>query len=213
MKKKIALIATSAIVAAALVVGGTLAYFTDKGTASNVVTMGNVRISLEEPGFGEWTDNTFTLTNVMPKDVIDKDPTITNTGDHDAYIRCKITVKDLPQYTGENSTTSEQDLLAGLNIDKDWVLNPTDHYYYYQKVLKNQSDADHSVQFFTKFTVPEKWDNSFADKTFTIGIVAEAIQADNFTPHSTNNGTKDVIDGWKYLDSGEVAVQSATPLS
>ncbi len=48
MKKKIALIATSAIVAAALVVGGTFAYFTDKGTASNVVTMGNsIRITRE----------------------------------------------------------------------------------------------------------------------------------------------------------------------
>ena len=59
---------------------------------------------------------------------------------------------------------------------------------------------------FTAVTIPEKWDNTVADKEFTINITAEAIQADNFTPNKT--GT--VIDGWKYSNSSNIEAQSAS---
>lgn len=49
MKKKTILVATIAVMlVAALVVGGTLAYFTDKDNATNTFTVGNVKIDLLE---------------------------------------------------------------------------------------------------------------------------------------------------------------------
>ena len=49
MKKKITLVATSVLLVAALVIGGTLAYFTDTEEATNTFTVGNVDITLTEP--------------------------------------------------------------------------------------------------------------------------------------------------------------------
>ena len=49
MKKKTILVAAIAVMlVAALVVGGTLAYFTDKDNATNTFTVGNVKIDLLE---------------------------------------------------------------------------------------------------------------------------------------------------------------------
>lgn len=49
MKKKTILVAAIAVMlVAALVVGGTLAYFTDKGNATNTFTVGDVKINLLE---------------------------------------------------------------------------------------------------------------------------------------------------------------------
>ena len=49
MKKKITLVATSVLLVAAMVIGGTLAYFTDQtNVATNTMTMGKVDISQSE---------------------------------------------------------------------------------------------------------------------------------------------------------------------
>ena len=51
MKKKTILVAAIAVMlVAALVVGGTLAYFTDTDAAKNTFTVGNVKIDLIEEG-------------------------------------------------------------------------------------------------------------------------------------------------------------------
>lgn len=90
MKKKTILVAAIAVMlVAALVVGGTLAYFTDTKTADNTFTMGNVAITLDEKnanpdaptGSGRVTENTY---NVYPGLIVDKDPTVTNVGSNDA---------------------------------------------------------------------------------------------------------------------------------
>ena len=48
MKKKITLVATSVLLVAAMVIGGTLAYFTSTDYATNVMTLGNVAIKQTE---------------------------------------------------------------------------------------------------------------------------------------------------------------------
>ena len=50
MKKKVALTAAAVAMVGTLAVGGTLAWFTDTETATNVVTMGEVDIKLSEDG-------------------------------------------------------------------------------------------------------------------------------------------------------------------
>jgi len=48
MKKKITLVATSVLLVAAMVIGGTLAYFTDTDQANNTMTIGDVAIEIRE---------------------------------------------------------------------------------------------------------------------------------------------------------------------
>lgn len=57
MKKKITLVATSVLLVAAMVIGGTLAYFTDTDEAENVFTLGNVSIALHEGAFAKTLAN------------------------------------------------------------------------------------------------------------------------------------------------------------
>lgn len=84
--KKILLSALSLVLVAALAIGGTVAYFTDHKKADNVFTVGNVKISLAEPS---WNANA--VHQIIPGAHFDKDPTITNTGKNDAYLRVKVT--------------------------------------------------------------------------------------------------------------------------
>lgn len=77
MKKKTILVAAIAVMlVAALVVGGTLAYFTDTKSADNVFTMGNVAITLDEtdvsnPDARTTRGNTY---NVYPGQTVKKTP-------------------------------------------------------------------------------------------------------------------------------------------
>ena len=69
MKKKVALTAAAVALVGTLAVGGTLAWFTDTETATNVVTMGEVDIRLSEDGGkdGIIGNNGLEYDNVMPK--------------------------------------------------------------------------------------------------------------------------------------------------
>lgn len=58
MKKKLTLVVTCVVLVAAMVIGGTLAYFTDTKDATNTFTVGNVSIDLIESTYHrEGNDN------------------------------------------------------------------------------------------------------------------------------------------------------------
>lgn len=93
MKKKSILVAAIAVMlVAALVVGGTLAYFTDKTEAKqNTFTVGNVGIDLTETAWDANANHT-----LVPGKFYDKNPTITvDAGSQDAYVFLKL---DLNKY-------------------------------------------------------------------------------------------------------------------
>ncbi len=93
MKKKTILVAAIAVMlVAALVVGGTLAYFTDKsGPKENTFTVGKVGITLTEDKWNAEADHT-----LVPGKFYAKDPTITvNAGSQNAYVFLKL---DLNKY-------------------------------------------------------------------------------------------------------------------
>ena len=78
MKKKILTISLVIILLAALFIGGTLAYMTDRDEATNTFTVGNVDIKLNEV----YTPNS----QLMPGVVVDKDITIENVGINNAWV-------------------------------------------------------------------------------------------------------------------------------
>lgn len=127
MKKKITAIALVVCLVAVAVVGGSLAYFTDKDNATNTFTVGNVDITLIEQERGENGLQNFTQKKVlMPivgsaqgekdsygqpvaKNYVDKMVTIENTGKSDAYIRAYFAI---PSALDDGYETFN----AGLNV-------------------------------------------------------------------------------------------------
>ena len=79
MKKKILSLCLVVALAATAVIGGTLAYFTDTDNATNVMTMGNVEIDLEET----YEQNS----TLVPGLDINKDVWVENEGTEEAYVR------------------------------------------------------------------------------------------------------------------------------
>jgi predicted ribosomally synthesized peptide with SipW-like signal peptide len=100
MKKKTILVAAIAVMlVAALVVGGTLAYFTDTKTETNTFTMGNVKIALNEQQKGEKGLEPFVKDKQLVPgtssdgNAVSKIVTVTNTSEHnDAWVWVELKI-------------------------------------------------------------------------------------------------------------------------
>ena len=195
-KKKLTAGVAALILCITGVTYGTLAYFTDKDTRANVITIGHVTGTLTETDEHMRDDNTTgkDYTNVNPGDVLDKDPTVTlDKESEDAYVRVSINYEGL---------TKEQVLAIENNLDisAGWT-NSEDGYYYYNEILSNKTGAINSSKVFSKVTIPTEWGNEIAGITFNINVKAEFIQSDNFTPVTDEAGN---ITGW-----GNVAIEKS----
>ena len=170
-KKKLLTMVLALVLIGAVGIGATLAYFTDKEEATNVVTMGHVDIELTEEA---WTYGEEGITGVMPGQVIAKDPTITVAqGSLDAYVRVKLTVTGFEGI--EDADAYKEDILESLVLNEGWS-KKTDGYYYYSEKL---SAGASTTPVFDNVVIPYEWTNAVADATFNVEVTAEAIQADN----------------------------------
>ena len=209
MKKKSILMAAIAVMlVAVLVVGGTLAYFTDTKSANNTFTMGNVKIKLDEsnvndPNGDRVTSNEYT--GVLPGIQYKKDPVVTNTGKNDAYVRAVVTIENgmnwLGFYYDKASTFPQVDAFEKLicnKLGKGWeivgfknVMSTQDHptsdtvvTLEYKGVLKA---GDVTSAMFENIMLPAKMTTNdittrvAQNGVFHIDVVAQAIQADGFT--------------------------------
>ena len=97
-KRKIMTLALSLCMVAILAIGGTLAFFTDTATQTNVFTIGDVKIELEE----QFPDN---LLKPGENNALQKEVTVKNTGSEDAYMWIELWIPadlDTPGNAGEN---------------------------------------------------------------------------------------------------------------
>ena len=193
MKKKYALALAAVAMVGTLAVGGTLAWFTDTETATNVVTMGDVDITLSEDGGtdGEAITGGLEYTDVMPGDNFKKTVTIKN-NKNDAYVRAIITVSgddEIMATFGDTDPTNDIKF-GGLKNTTGWVPieneDGTVSYSttaYYKDSDKNIMTKDNNVfTVFEDIQIPGKeWENEFTGKFFNIEVKAEAIQAANLT--------------------------------
>ena len=191
MKKKIVSLALVASLLALVIVGGTLAYFTDTEDATNTFTVGNVDIVLDEGG---WTDKITVAPNVN----YDKEPVVYNVGDNEAWIRVDVTLSDYnafkaaadandiddlwSMFTDVNNNTAKWTRLADITDTDD--KGTITFRFYYNTLL---AAGTNTGALFTDFEIPAAFDNdemaAIADPNgkFTIDIVAYAIQdADNY---------------------------------
>ena len=193
-RKVLAIFACAALLVAATV-GATLAYLTDQKSVTNTFTVGNVAIKLDEPAWNEEVAHV-----AVPGAEFDKDPTVTNIGANDAWVRVNVTLSDWSAFSTAAAAHSITDLttvFGGFETSK-WTLadtpavdttNDTVTYsYYYNTKLTPTGETATTGALFTKVTIPGVFteDEMAAingnDKTgFTITVTADAIQADGFT--------------------------------
>lgn len=208
-KKKTVTLIISLVLVAAVGIGATLAYFTDKDSKNNVVTLGKVDISLTETSTEEnkeITENGIKFDHIVPGDNISKAPTVNVASDSEkAYIRVRVVTdfKNLLQQTN----VDEEKILDLLDVNsKDWERVRVEvekgiytTYYYYQgnKGIVNPGE---SKTLFQHVKIPETWGNEFANGSFSLYLFAEAIQADNVTPTTNANGK---IVGWPNVEIKE----------
>lgn len=224
-KKRMAAIIICLGLVGAAVTGGTLAYFTDTREVNNVITMGHVDILLEEPLFEAGDDvvmqdgNSIKTGVVYPMQEIIKDPTITVAdGSLDCYLRVMITVEGFEGLKEQEREAYSRDILASLQVntaspdvlpvyvsldEAGWKLSADGYYYYCEpdrdadgRLVFRSLTAGDRVAVFSRFHIPERWDNRVADSTFDIKVSAEAIQADAFTPYEDSQTF-----GWFYTDT------------
>lgn len=105
-KKVLAFVIAIALVAA-ITIGGTLAYLTDRDAEVNVFTVGNVEIEVEE-NFNQGEE-------LMPGVSVTKEVTIKNTGASEAWIWYCYAVPVLPNNLGDMIEVNHESLGA------DWV--------------------------------------------------------------------------------------------
>ena len=202
MKKKLTLVVTCIVLVAAMVIGGTLAYFTDAKTANNTFTMGNVKIALDEtdiknPEGDRVTSNAY---DVYPGEVVTKDPIVHNTGKNGAYIRATVNVYNwmnlvAAYYPNFKETFPNDGYKAALNLlvgelGEGWSVVDvvagdtfTIGQFDAKFVLKYDgvlaAGADTTAMFQT-VTIPAGIDNANASSFQSVKVVAQAIQADGF---------------------------------
>ena len=208
MKKKSILMAAIAVMlVAVLVVGGTLAYFTDTKSATNTFTVGDVKIKLDESNVNDPDGNRVTsneYTGMLPGIQYKKDPVVTNTGKNGAYVRAVVTIENGMNWMGlynENVWTAPQaEAFMKLICNKmgdGWSLE--DYGYVpnaergstdfvavlkYTGVLaagKATSAMFEKVMLPTNATASDITTRVAQNGVFHIDVVAQAIQADGFT--------------------------------
>ena len=215
-------------------IAGTIAYLKDTDEAQNTFTVGNVDITLDEADVeeGENADGFFSYVekedadrvqsnkyeDLVPGSTICKDPTVTNVGTQDAYIR--VTLKHnnnaaiFNYFTEEsfmNSVVGLKETMAlAEHMDVAWKLDDgtygenADNVRDYADVLaedekvyvfyfKDALAPEEFITLFTEINVPTAFDNAemAAFEDLVIDITADAIQA---------NGFDDVMEAFDAFD-------------
>ena len=177
MKKKIISLCLVVALGATAVVGGTLAYFTDKDQEVNTFTVGNVKIDLTEPNWGEEEKEC-----VYPGERLAKDPTIENIGANPCFVR--VSVSNLDQFGADNMITLRTDYVDG-KLGDGWE-KYGDYYYFTEPLLVIGAEGDSwnsDLEFktsktdalFDQIVIPTGIENGAIAKD--IVVTAQAVQA------------------------------------
>lgn len=161
---------------------GTLAYYSTVGTASNVVTSGDVQFIIHEKT-DAGTDFPKDGVYVMPGDIVSKRVSIESDCNHPFYLRVKMV------YGVDSRELTAEDCFK-LNIDTEsWVFH--DGWYYYKGIVEpgeTTPDVFSHVEI-----VGSKVDNSYIGKTLTLTVKAQAVQSEN---NPITDGNPYTASGW-----------------
>ena len=171
MKKKIAVCAFIAV-CLSIIAYSTTAYFTYEDTATNVITMGNIKIELQEwsiPNGGGEPIPFEDVIDVQPGMEISKIVQIKNIGGQDAWVRICVD----KAITLADGVEGEVDLsLISYDLNTEcWI--EQNGYYYYNTILKS---GETTKPLFTKVTFSTDMSNLYQYSKAVIGVNAQATQ-------------------------------------
>ena len=186
VKKRNLVLGSIVVLAALLIVGGTMAWFTaEADPVTNTFTAGTVEIELHDVQMVEGAEVDFPtegIENVNPGDEYEKIVYVENTGSKAVYVRAKLT----PEWTKGTDSLSLQvggvDMATFPIVGTDWVLH-TDGYYYYKNPLAGAAAGEpnpvttHLIE--KVIFAGAAMTNDYQGATFTLKVEAEAIQASN----------------------------------
>lgn len=192
-KKGIVIFATSAVLAATLAVGGTLAYFSNKAKVTNTFTVGNVAMAIDETKVVK-NGNDFTTPDkndkvtantyeaIYPGAELPKDPTITvKANSEDSYVGMKVTVDTYATMTDDDKAIFD-DMFTAMNDANGWkcISNANGVYTlaYELKQVKSENDTKIAPAF-TEIKIPATLNNGdmTALNNFNMNVEGGAIQA------------------------------------
>lgn len=167
--------------AAFVTVGGSLAWFTDSESRTNIFNTGKVDISLTEDGL-EDGETGLIFENVMPGNTEEKVVRITNL-EQAAWVRLKITISDLTdQQANELVFKDEEGNIISLTF-KDSVAY----------TAQTEMQTNDELTPFAKVEIPKEWNNEMSGKTFHISVEGQAVQATNNAEGFVNIDDADII--------------------
>lgn len=148
---------------------GTLAYYSTIGTATNVVTSGDIRLVIHETT-GDGTAFPEEGVYILPGQIVSKRVNIENDCTHPFYLRVKLV-------NGIDSTELTAEDIFKINLNESAWTFRDDGYIYYNEVLL---PGEKTPYIFTEVEiVGDKVDTSFIGRTLTLTVNAYAVQQEN----------------------------------
>lgn len=171
--KRIRNIIIASAMAVLFLVGGVFAYLTDKDDATNIFTMGDVTIDLDEPEYpGNDSDE---VTDIWAGKVITKDPTIENLGDNEAYVYLQISVPKAEVITTDdngnllNNGEPKMQQLFNYVVNDGWTL------------LKSNTvgtNVNHYLYAYTSKLAPGEKTPALFDEVVFVNVIEDQISTD-----------------------------------
>lgn len=147
----------------------TLAYYSAIGTATNVITSGDIKLAIHETS-GDGTPFPEEGVYVIPGQIVSKKATVENVCEHPFYLRVKL-----------KNSVDDAELNADECFDIDinessWTVRD-DGYIYYNEVLY---PGETTPAVFTEVEiVGSKIDKSYIGKVLSLTVSAYAVQQEN----------------------------------
>lgn len=125
-KKVVTFFAVSAL-CGAMAIGSSMAYLTDHDSVTNKFSVGKVDIEGQEPNYTPDPDGK--TNNILPTQVIKKDPQIKNVGKNDAYVYIDVSIPIAKVITVDaagnrlnGGVAKDTELFTQNNVSKKWTL-------------------------------------------------------------------------------------------
>lgn len=163
---------------------------TDPDETINPNDLFSIRLDEQVIGGTDRTEEGNTYTGILPGDTLKKDPTVTNTGKYEAWVRVKVTVTDATAWKAACEKHQIEDLEDIFNgyVAADWdrekaedKLDATADTLTYTYYYKAKVPAGGEAKLFDSVTIPAKFDieDMASLATFQVKITGEAIQVAN----------------------------------
>ena len=194
MKKKILAVLT--VVLCLSIVGGvTAAYFTDRDTAHNVITTGNVKIDIVEKRLVDGKLEDYPegpVQGVMPGSEASKIVTVKNTGSGDAWVRVRVDKRfEMDRNAPESLPAGEvPENMVGLNLDTQHWTKDGQWYYYRQPLTMGKT----TEPLFDTVSFDKQMGNAYQGSKLYVEVSAQAVQSKNNPMPASGNPAE--IPGW-----------------